>query len=153
MDDFSKPGVPNFFGLPPSPSNFIEPGKRPMSSMTPVIVVDDDGDVELVVGAAGGTTITTATSLMTMEDLWFESTLACGGNRSRIHQQLLPSQTFYEPGYQQGRLGVVDGLTEKGQDMQKIGGVYAIAQAIARLEDGQLEAYSDTRRDGIPDGY
>nr|XP_054765758.1 glutathione hydrolase 1 proenzyme-like [Lytechinus pictus] len=150
MDDFSKPGVPNFFGLPPSPSNFIEPGKRPMSSMTPVIVVDDDGDVELVVGAAGGTTITTATSLMAMEDLWFESTLACGGNRSRIHQQLLPSQTFYEPGFNKG---VVDGLIEKGQDMQKIGGVYAIVQAIARLEDGQLEAYSDTRRDGLPDGY
>ncbi|XP_041455936.1 glutathione hydrolase 1 proenzyme-like [Lytechinus variegatus] len=150
MDDFSKPGVSNFFGLPPSPSNFIEPGKRPMSSMTPVIVVDDDGNVELAVGAAGGTTITTATSLIAMENVWFGSTLENGGERRRIHQQLLPNQTFYEPGFNED---VVDGLIEKGQDMQPIGAVYAIVQAIARLEDGWLEGYSDSRRDGRPAGF
>lgn len=62
MDDFSTPGVVNSFGVPASPANYIVPGKRPLSSMCPTIVLDNMGDVKLVLGSAGGTRITSAVS-------------------------------------------------------------------------------------------
>lgn len=60
MDDFSTPGITNAYGLEASPMNYIAPGKRPMSSMCPTIIVNADGVVELIVGGAGGSKITTS---------------------------------------------------------------------------------------------
>lgn len=64
MDDFSTPGVVNSYGVPASPANFIVPGKRPLSSMCPTIVLDSNGDVKLAIGSAGGTRITSAVAFV-----------------------------------------------------------------------------------------
>lgn len=64
MDDFSFPGKTNHFDLKPSQANLIVPGKRPMSSMSPSIIVDKKGFAKLVIGAAGGTKIVTSVALV-----------------------------------------------------------------------------------------
>jgi gamma-glutamyltranspeptidase len=66
MDDFSTPNNEfNSFALPNYSINFIEPGKRPVSSMTPLIALDEDKNVRLVCGSSGGTRIVTSTALVT----------------------------------------------------------------------------------------
>ena len=62
MDDFASPNVTNFFDVEPSTANLIQPGKRPLSSMCPTIVVDAQGDVSLATGASGGIRITSSTA-------------------------------------------------------------------------------------------
>jgi len=66
MDEFSTPGVTNYYGIPSSPANFIAPGKRPMSSMCPAIITDKNGDFDLGAGAVGGSKITLATAYVRM---------------------------------------------------------------------------------------
>lgn len=60
MDDFAIPDRPNGYGLPPSPANYIKPYKRPLSSMCPTILLDEHGKVELLIGSAGGSRITSS---------------------------------------------------------------------------------------------
>ena len=63
MDDFSIPNQSNGFGYKPAKNNFVQPGKRPLSSMSPTIFVDKKtGDVRLAIGAAGGSRIISSTA-------------------------------------------------------------------------------------------
>ena len=64
MDDFGTPGLINLYDYPPAKANFIKPGKRPLSSMSPTVVTDKSGDVIMVAGASGGSRIITSTTLV-----------------------------------------------------------------------------------------
>uniref|UniRef100_A0A182PV45 Gamma-glutamyltransferase n=1 Tax=Anopheles epiroticus TaxID=199890 RepID=A0A182PV45_9DIPT len=85
MDDFSTPGKVNTYGLLPSPSNYIVAGKRPLSSMSPTIILDHQGDVRMVVGAAGGSRITTATAQLILRHLFFGQSLCEAMDAPRLH--------------------------------------------------------------------
>lgn len=70
MDDFGTPGKSNSYGVPPSPANFIAPGKRPLSSMCPVIILDQLGNVRLLIGGAGGIKITSSVAYVSVFPIW-----------------------------------------------------------------------------------
>jgi len=90
MDDFSaKAGVPNIYGLVGNSANEIQPGKRPLSSMTPTILVDDGG-VRMVLGTPGGSTIFTSVFQTIVNIVDFGLSPAAAVGATRFHHQLLP---------------------------------------------------------------
>jgi gamma-glutamyltranspeptidase/glutathione hydrolase len=97
MDDFTtKPGVANFYGLVQGETNAIAPGKRPLSSMSPTIVLRD-GKPVLVIGAPGGSRIITVVLLVILNMVDYGMNLQEAIDAPRIHQQWLPETTFVEP--------------------------------------------------------
>ncbi len=97
MDDFtSKPGVANYFGLVQGSANAIAPGKRPLSSMTPTIVLKD-GTPVLVLGAPGGSRIITTVLEIIVNVIDHGMTLQAAVDAPRIHHQWLPDTLAAEP--------------------------------------------------------
>ena len=93
MNDFSVPGTSNAFGYVPSPANYVRPGKRPLSSITPVIVEHLlNSSLYFAVGAAGGSRIITTT----LQNLWHvldqNMTSIQALETPRFHDQLIPNQ-------------------------------------------------------------
>lgn len=142
MDDFSvKPGVPNAFGLIGEDANAIEPGKRPLSSMTPTILVGKERIAAL--GAPGGSRIITQVFLG-LSAILDGSRAADVVSRPRFHHQFEPDQISVEPG----------ALSESEQrELEKRGFKVAPAErpwgnmqlVIWNLGDGSVEAASDPR--------
>ena len=99
MDDFSvKPGAANLYGVVGADANAILPGKRPLSTMTPTILVDR-GRVALVIGTPGGSRI--AAWIFQVITDWhdFHMPLAAAVAAPRVHHQLLPANTLFEEPY------------------------------------------------------
>jgi gamma-glutamyltranspeptidase/glutathione hydrolase len=99
MDDFtSKPGVPNLYGLVQGSANAIAPGKRPLSSMTPSIVLKD-GAVTMLTGSPGGSTIISTTVQTLLDVIDFGMNAQQAVDAPRMHMQQWPDRIDVEPGY------------------------------------------------------
>jgi gamma-glutamyltranspeptidase/glutathione hydrolase len=99
MDDFaSKMGVPNMFGLIQGPANAIAPGKRPLSSMTPTIVLED-GKLRYVLGSPGGARIITTVANILLSAAEGGLNIQQAVDAPRFHNQYQPDKLFMEPGF------------------------------------------------------
>ncbi len=101
MDDFAaKQGVPNIYGLIQGPANAVGPGKRPLSAMTPTIVLRKDapkeGKLFLVLGSPGGPTIITTVANILIGVVDFSLDIEEAVNAPRFHHQWLPDQILVE---------------------------------------------------------
>ncbi|GLV44896.1 uncharacterized protein CBL_14532 [Carabus blaptoides fortunei] len=146
MDDFSAPNITNAFGLPPSPANYINPGKRPLSSMCPTIIVDKDGDVRLVVGAAGGSKITTAVATVTIRNTMFEEILNSSIIAKRLHHQLFPMAIQFEDEFNNNIVNELSKIGHKHKFVNPSDG-FAAVTGLAR-QCGTVFGEYDIRRQG-----
>ena len=142
MDDFSaKPGVPNAYGLIGGVANAIEPGKRPLSSMSPTIVLKD-GKVVLVTGSPGGSRIITTVLQVIMNVIDHGMNVAEASAAPRMHHQWLPDELRIEDGFSPDTLKLLEGM---GYTI-KLQPTMGSTQSIMRREDGALYGASDPRR-------
>jgi len=155
MADFDIPGYEVVDNIHPSPFNFPEPGKRPFSSMTPTILTDENGDVQVAIGASGGKRITTAVSLVLMNKLWFNMSLSDAVDKPRLHNHLVPDQSVTIERNEKYRLKeeIVQGLRKIGHWVQLAeANEFSVVQAVYRNGTGLIYAKSDPRKFGAPAG-
>jgi gamma-glutamyltranspeptidase/glutathione hydrolase len=142
MDDFAaKSGVPNMFGLVQGPANTIAPGKRPLSSMTPTIVLKGD-KVRFVLGSPGGGRIITTVANIFLSAADEGLNIQEAVDAPRFHHQYLPDVLYMEPGFSDA---TVEGLRALGYQL-KIGGHWSDGECIAvDPATGELEGGHDHR--------
>ncbi len=147
MDDFSvKPGVPNAFGVIGNVANAIEPGKRMLSSMSPTILLKD-GEVDMVVGTPGGSTIFTTVFQMIVNRYDFGMTPVEAAGAPRFHHQLLqPDVVTYSPGTPLPE-ETISRLSDRGYRAIPHFFDYGDVQTVERRGDSWI-AGSDPRRRG-----
>jgi len=145
MDDFTLlPGVPNQFGLVQGEANAIVPGHRPLSSMTPTIVLRD-GEVDLVLGSPGGPTIISTVAQVIANRYAAGMSLEEAIRAPRIHCQWMPDEVLFEKGLP---AEVRRSLEELGQRLRENKGPIGDVQAVERSGMGHLRGESDPRGRG-----
>lgn len=150
MDDFSaRPGTPNVYGLVGGEANAVQPGKRPLSSMSPTIVAKE-GKTWLVTGSPGGSRIITTVLQMVVNSIDFGMNVAEATNAPRFHHQWLPDQLRVEKGFSPDTLKL---LRAKGQNVEVLPAMGS-TQSIMIGPDGMRYGASDPRTvDDLTAGY
>jgi len=152
MDDFSsKPGAPNMFGLLQGPANAIGPGKRPLSAMTPTMVLKNS-KLFLVLGSPGGPTIITTVANVLMGVVDYGLNIQQAVNAPRFHNQWIPDQILFEPtGISPDTVGILEHM---GHKMTRSHGYLGDAECIA-IDDQTSERLgaSDGRNEGKAVGF
>lgn len=144
MADFvTKPGTPNAYGLVQGEANKIEPGKRPLSSMTPTIVLRD-GEPWLATGSPGGSVIITTVLQTVLNAMEFDMNIATAAAEPRIHHQWMPDTLRAEQGVSPDTLRLLESM---GQAVNVSGRTTGRTNSIM-LQNGWLFGASDTRRPG-----
>ncbi|MDZ7690124.1 MAG: gamma-glutamyltransferase [Balneolaceae bacterium] len=150
MDDFTaQPGEPNMFGLIQGKANAVEPGKRMLSSMSPTIVTRGDS-VRMVLGAAGGPRIITATLQNFLNIAVFQMNPMQALTAPRFHHQWLPDQLYYET------YGITQdtrrSLTQMGHTLSTTDGI-GRSHIIYVDEEAKRRGAADPRGNGYVTGY
>jgi gamma-glutamyltranspeptidase/glutathione hydrolase/leukotriene-C4 hydrolase len=150
MDDFSIPDVPNSFGLYPSPYNFPEPGKRPLSSTVPTILENPDGSFYITIGGSGGSRIFPSV-FQVLLDLDWGMDLSQAIEYGRLHNQLYPLYLDADNIFPQG---ILRDLQKRGHNVtvSDVNKVAAVIQAVMK-DNSIIYAASDSRKNGIAAGY
>ncbi|KIW30662.1 gamma-glutamyltransferase [Cladophialophora immunda] len=143
MNDFSIPGSSNAFGYVPSPANYVRPGKRPLSSISPTIVEYGNGTLYYVTGAAGGSRIITATIQSLVHVLDQNMTAPQALAQPRLHDQLIPNQVSFEYAYNNETVAF---MKSRGHNTTFIAPGQSSAQSIRRLPNGTFEAAGEPRQ-------
>ena len=147
MDDFSSPSGANVYGLRQSAKNLPEPGKRPLSSMSPTIVTRDGRPI-LVLGASGGPRIISSVVQVLLHVLWFGDEPVEALDRPRLHHQWFPDRVDFEEGVPTKLQEVLQSRGHKTGKRLHIGVVQVI-----QIDDGVLKPASDLRKGGMPAGF
>lgn len=150
MDDFAvKPGCPNLFGLVQGESNAVAAGHRPLSSMTPTIVLRN-GKPFMAVGAPGGSRIITSVMQVMLNVMDFKMNVQQAIDAPRVHHQWLPDVLEYERGVSPDTLKILAAKGHKVEETQPE--VMACVEGIL-LDDGWLQGGHDDRCGGKVAGY
>ena len=150
MDDFAaKQGVPNSYGLIQGPANAIGPGKRPLSAMTPTIVLKD-GKLFLVLGSPGGPTIITTVANILIGVVDFSLDVQEAVNAPRFHHQWLPDEILVEDRLSPDTMNL---LSSKGHKL-KVDHFWGDGECImVDPKTGERLGASDGRNNGKAVGY
>lgn len=148
MDDFTTSSGANAYGLVQSDRNRPEPGKRPLSSMSPTIVLED-GEPVAIAGASGGPRIISGTIQVLLSALVFGDDAGQAVARPRLHHQWKPDEVRVETSWTDET--TLEGLRARGHHLVSYDKSVGVVQAIV-IRDGRITAASDPRKGGRPAG-